>query len=149
MSYKGFYKVKNPKKYRGDPKQCVFRSLWERKFMKYCDENQNILEWSSEEVKIPYISPLDNKRHFYFVDFLVRLENKDKRSKIYLIEIKPKKQTEKPVLEEGKKLSISKKRQIMRYLINESKWKAAKRYCELKGWEFLILTEKNLFGKRK
>lgn len=148
MSYKGFYKIKNPQKYRGNVRKCIFRSLWERKFMKYCDENQSILEWSSEEVKIPYVSPLDNKKHIYFVDFLIRTKNKKNIVETYLVEIKPKKQTERPIIEEGKSLSVGKKRQILRYLVNESKWIAAKKYCDVRGWKFIIMTEKTLFGKR-
>jgi hypothetical protein len=149
MSYRGFYKIKNPKKYRGDHTNCVFRSLWERKFMKYCDENVNVLEWSSEEVRIPYISPLDNRRHTYFVDFFMKVRDRDNKIKTYLIEIKPKRQTEKPLLSEGKKITTSVKRQIMTFAINTSKWEAAKDYCENRGWEFVILTEKTLFGKNK
>lgn len=147
MSYKGFYRIKNPQKYNGDPRNCIFRSLWERKFMKYCDENSNVLEWSSEEVRVPYISPIDNKRHLYFVDFLMKVRNKQNRIETYLVEIKPKKQTEKPLMEEGKKMTSAKKKQLITYLINKSKWDAAMNYCENKGWKFVILTEKTLFKK--
>ena len=57
MSYKGIYRPSNPKKYKGDSKNIIYRSLWERKFMNYCDLNENILEWASEEFWIPYLDP--------------------------------------------------------------------------------------------
>ena len=63
MSYKGKYRPSYPKKYKGDPTRIIYRSLWERKFMVYCDSNTNILEWGSEEIALPYRSPLDNKVH--------------------------------------------------------------------------------------
>ena len=72
MAYKGKYKPENPKKYKGDPTNVVYRSLWERKFMHYCDVNENILEWASEEIHIPYISPIDRKKHKYYPDFYIK-----------------------------------------------------------------------------
>jgi len=147
MAYKGFYKIKNLHKYRGDPKECIFRSLWERKFMKYCDTNESVLEWSSEEYKIPYVSPLDNRWHRYFVDFWVKVKKKDNTIKNYLIEIKPYKQTKKPVINNLKKITLTEKRKILTFSVNIKKWRAAKKYCERRGWDFLLLTEKNLFGK--
>ena len=59
MSYKGRYIAKNPKKYKGDSRRIIYRSLWERKFMVYCDTNKSVIEWGSEEIIIPYLSPLD------------------------------------------------------------------------------------------
>ena len=71
MSYKGRYQPTNPLKYKGNYRNIIYRSLWERKFMKYCDRNPNILEWGSEEFCLPYKSPLDNKVHRYFPDFYI------------------------------------------------------------------------------
>lgn len=116
--------------------------------MKYCDENTNVLEWSSEEVRIPYISPIDNRRHTYFVDFLMKVKDKENKIKTYLIEIKPIRQTKKPLVAEGKKMTNALKRQLTTYIINKSKWEAAKDYCEDRGWKFVILTENTLFGKK-
>ena len=65
MAYSGKYSPKFPKKYKGDPTNITFRSLWERKFMVYCDSNSNVLEWASEEIAIPYISPVDHRPHRY------------------------------------------------------------------------------------
>lgn len=145
MNYKGFYKVKNPEKYRGNPTQCVFRSLWERKFMKYCDFNKSILEWSSEEVRIPYRSPIDGKFHYYYVDFWVKIKGKNGEIEEFLIEIKPKKQTKKPELKKSKKTYTE---QLKTYMVNLEKWKSAKTYCNRKKWKFKILTEDHLFGSK-
>ena len=70
MSYKGRFKPKHYNKYKGDPTKIVYRSLWERRFMKYCDDNPNILRWSSEEVIIPYRTD-DGNLHRYFPDFMI------------------------------------------------------------------------------
>ena len=72
MSYKGKFHPTNTKKYRGDVHNIIYRSLWERKFMVYCDKNPDIVEWGSEEIIIPYMSPLDRKRHRYFPDFYIK-----------------------------------------------------------------------------
>ena len=71
-TYKGRYKVSNPKKYKGDLKEVIYRSSWELKFMRWCDYNKNVLEWGSETTIIPYKSPVDSKIHRYFVDFLLK-----------------------------------------------------------------------------
>ena len=92
MSYKGKYKLKNPQKYNGNPCNVIYRSLWERKYMVKCDTDENILEWSSEEIALPYRSPLDKKIHRYYPDFLVKERLADGTIKKYLVEIKPKKQ---------------------------------------------------------
>ena len=94
--YKGRYKVNNPKKYTGNPTNVIYRSMWEFKFMKYCDNNPNVLEWGSEEVVIPYLSPVDGKVHRYFVDFYMKVQESTGRIRKYLIEIKPSKFTQPP-----------------------------------------------------
>ena len=90
--YQGKYKVKNYQKYKGDPTNVIYRSSWELKFLKYCDLNDNVLEFGSEEVIVPYMSPLDNRIHRYFPDFYIKVREKNGKIKKYLIEIKPKKQ---------------------------------------------------------
>ena len=86
MSYKGKYHPTKREKYRGDVNNIIYRSLWERSFMKYCDDNPDVVEWGSEEIVVPYISPIDGKRHRYFPDFYVKTSKGDK----FLVEIKPK-----------------------------------------------------------
>jgi hypothetical protein len=142
MSYKGIYKPSYPKKYIGDSTNIVYRSLWERKFMVYCDNNENILKWSSEEIWIPYLSPIDNRVHKYFPDFYIKYKTTDGSIKESLIEIKPKRQVNLP--EQKKRISKKQLYEIREYAKNQAKWKAAKEFCEDRRWNFQILTEDNL-----
>jgi hypothetical protein len=149
MAYKGRYKPNNPEKYRGDPTKIIYRSLWERRFMVYCDSNSAILEWSSEEVVIPYKSPIDNKIHRYFPDFLIKVRDKNGNKKSILIEVKPKAQTKPP--DPKKKYNTPSGRlsrrfinEVKTYAVNEAKWLAAEEYCADRKWEFMILTEDQL-----
>ena len=96
MAYSGKFQPSYPKKYKGDPTNIIYRSLWERKFMVYCDLNENILEWGSEEIALPYRSPIDNRIHRYFPDFYIKVKESSGQIKKYIIEIKPKKQTIEP-----------------------------------------------------
>jgi hypothetical protein len=75
MAYSGKYNPINPKKYKGDTSKVIYRSLWERKLMVYCDNTKSVLEWGSEEVIIPYVSPWDGKVHRYFPDFYMLKSN--------------------------------------------------------------------------
>jgi hypothetical protein len=143
MSYKGKYKPSHPEKYNGDPTNIIYRSLWERKFCVYCDTNERIIEWQSEEKAIPYRSPLDGKIHRYFPDFLIKVKESDGTIKKYMIEIKPKKQTVPPIKPQRQtKRYIS---EVYEYAKNQSKWEAAKDWCADRGYEFKIITEDNLF----
>lgn len=146
MAYKGYFKPQNPTKYIGNPIQIMYRSLWERKFMKFCDSNNNIIRWGSEEVVVPYISPIDNKSHRYFVDFIVETKTPT-GIKTLLIEIKPKKQCVEPI--KKKKVSRSYISEVKTWITNTAKWKAAHEVSKNRGWEFKILTEDDLFRKRK
>lgn len=142
MAYSGKYLPNNPKKYRGNPTQVFYRSLWELKFMKWCDLNDNILEWGSEEIIVPYRSPLDGKYHRYFVDFYIKVRNKTGQIKKYLIEIKPKKQTVEPAVQ--KRRTPRYINEVTTYVINQAKWEAAREWCADRQLEFLILTEDHL-----
>jgi len=143
MSYKGRYTPINPKKYKGNPSRIIYRSLWERKFMVYCDTNNSILEWGSEEVIIPYLSPWDGRVHRYFPDFYIKVREHNKTTKKYIIEIKPKKQCKPPVATPKRK---TKKwfGEVKTWGINEAKWKYATKWCENNGMEFKILNEDHL-----
>jgi hypothetical protein len=142
MSYKGKYSPINPRKYKGDPNNVIYRSLWERRFMKYCDTTVNILEWGSEEIIVGYISPLDNRPHRYFPDFYIKVKESTGQIKTYLIEIKPKKQTVEP--EKKKRTTKGYLYEVMEYAKNQAKWSAAREFCKDNGWEFKILTETEL-----
>ena len=138
MAYKTFFIPINTNKYIGNLSNIRCRSLWERRFCKYLDENNNIIKWGFESIKIPYLSLIDNKIHSYIPDFIVESKNK----KISIIEIKPIKQTIKPIKKKNKKTSIQ---EHITYSINTSKWDSATTYCNERGWTFKILTEKDIF----
>jgi hypothetical protein len=138
----GRYKPKNPEKYKGDVFNIIYRSGWERKFLCYCDMNESILEYSSEELALPYRSPIDGKIHRYFPDFLITVKESDGSIKKYMIEIKPKKQTIPPVKPQRQtKRYIS---EVYEYAKNQSKWEVAKEWCADRGYEFRVLTEDDL-----
>lgn len=142
MSYKGKYKPSFPEKYKGDPTNIIYRSLWERNFMKYCDTNENILEWRSEEIRIPYRSPLDNKIHLYFPDFFIKVKESSGEIKSYIIEIKPKRQTIEPQIKKKKTKGYI--YEVVEYAKNQAKWQSAKEYCKDRNWTFRVLTEEDL-----
>jgi len=142
MSYKGKYYPSFPRKYKGDPTNIVYRSLWERKFMVYCDKNQNILEWASEEIAIPYRSPIDNRVHRYFPDFYMKVKETNGKIKNYVIEVKPAKQTKPPA--KPKRQTKGYIREAYEYAKNQAKWKMAKEYCADRQWVFKVVTEKEL-----
>lgn len=145
MAYRGRYKPKNPSKYDGDPTNIIYRSLLERRFMVYCDTNSSILKWSSEEVVVPYVSPLDNRWHRYFVDFWVQYRDSNGTLKSSLIEVKPLAQTKEPKrVPSGTKPTRRMLTEIMTWGVNQAKWQAAKEYCNDRKWDFKILTEKDL-----
>ena len=147
MSYKGKFQPKNTQKYVGNPTNIIYRSLWERKFMIYCDTNENILEWGSEELAIPYRSPVDGKIHRYFPDFYIKVKEPDGSIKKYLIEIKPHKQTMSP--KKPQRQTKGYIYEVYEYAKNQSKWEAATEYCKDRGWTFKILSENELgIGKK-
>ena len=141
-SYRGLYRPTNPKKYVGNTKQIVYRSLLERRFMRYCDLNEDILYWASEELPVRYYNPLDKKYHRYFPDFYIKVQENTGRIKRYLIEVKPHKQTQKP--KKPKRQTKSYLREVYEYAKNQAKWKAATEFCEDRLWEFKVMTENEL-----
>ena len=144
-TYKGRFQPKHPQKYKGDPTKIVYRSSWELRFMKYLDENSNIIQWASEELAIPYKSPLDGRWHRYFPDFLIRMRDKDGNVVVKMIEIKPRSQAVPPTpRNKGSKPTKKYLQEVATFGINRSKWEAAKDYCEDRKWEFVVLTEKEL-----
>lgn len=143
MSYSGKFRPSNYLKYKGDPTNIIYRSLWELKFMNYCDKNENILEWGSEEFFIPYRSPKDNKIRRYFPDFYIKFKERTGKIKRMVVEIKPYKQTQEPN-KNPKKKTKNWMNEVVTYGVNQAKWKAAKEFCEDRQWEFKILTEHEL-----
>jgi hypothetical protein len=145
MAYSGRFTPKSPNKYKGDVTNIIWRSTWELRFLKYLDTNPAILEYGSEEVVVPYISPVDGKRHRYFVDFYFKVKTKEGATKKYLVEVKPYSQTIEP--KRPKRITESYMSSVYTYLINQAKWKSAKEFAKNSGMEFIVLTEKELFNK--
>ena len=142
MAYSGKFTPRNPQKYIGDPTNIVYRSSWEVKVMSWLDLNDNILSWASEEIQIPYISPIDRKFHRYFPDFLVKMRTKDGKIKTMILEVKPKKETAPPP--KPKRITENYIRAVKTWGVNEAKWKAAIEYCNDRAWEFRVITEDHL-----
>lgn len=137
MRYQGRYKPSFPHKYRGDSSNVIYRSSWEYKFMKWCDITTSVEEWGSEEIIIPYISPVDGRRHRYFPDFYVKISNKK-----YLVEVKPFKQTKEPQTQ--KRHTKRYINEVVTYAVNQAKWRAAEEFCKDHNWKFMLITEKEL-----
>ena len=138
MAYSGKYKVKNLNKYRGDPDKVVYRSSWEKACFQWCDNEQSVKSWSSEEVVVPYRWDIDKRMHRYFVDLKITFTN----GKTILVEIKPQKETAPPKRPDKSKRYIG---EAMTYVKNKNKWEAAENYAKDRGWEFVIWTEETLY----
>jgi hypothetical protein len=146
MAYQGRFKPKNPTKYMGDPTNIIYRSGWELKLMSYLDGNNNVIRWSSEEVVIPYKSPIDGRRHRYFPDFYVEQINTNDNIDKILIEVKPKYQTIPPVVQTTKTKKPTKRyiNEVKTWGVNQAKWIAAEEFCKDRGWKFQIMHEDHL-----
>jgi hypothetical protein len=142
MAYKGKFRPKYPEKYKGDPTNIIYRSMWEMRFMRYLDSHPSVINWASEEVIIPYISPVDKRVHRYFPDFWVKMQSTDGTINNMIIEIKPHKETKIPVRPE--KLTRRFINEARTYSVNQAKWKAAQEFCNNRNWQFKVLTEKEL-----
>jgi hypothetical protein len=140
MSYKGWFTPRNPSKYKGDATNIVYRSSWELRVMKYLDEQPNVIWWASEELPIPYKSPIDQKVHRYFPDFIARIRQTNKEITV-VMEVKPFNQTQMP---KQKRKTRKFLQEIATYAINQEKWRAADLFCKEHGWQFKIITEKEL-----
>lgn len=142
----GKYNVVNYKKYDGDPTNVIYRSSWERIVLNWLDLSQNVVSFSSEEVVIPYYDETQQKMRRYFMDIKATFRMKDNSLKTYLVEIKPFKETQPP-------RNIKNKRVLMEalatYQTNQCKWRAAKAYCEERGWHFMIVTEYEIGIKKR
>ena len=142
MSYKGFFKPKNPSKYKGDPTKIFYRSSWESRLMTYLDDHPNIIQWCSEEFSIPYRSPIDGKMHRYFPDFWVKKKIDERHVEIMVIEVKPRSQTIQPKIQRN--LNRRYLNEVKTWGINSAKWVAAESFCKDKNWKFMIFDEYSL-----
>ena len=135
----GIFVPKNIDKFIGE--RAIYRSGLELKFFRFCDNNPKVVRWGSENVVIPYYNPLTKRNHRYHVDNYVVIKEGNAITK-YLVEIKPYKQTLKPTTKYKQKKHIIYEQ--VQFVRNQAKWKAARKYCEGRGYKWLILTEKEL-----
>lgn len=137
-TYKGKYRIKKPEKYSGDSSNVIYRSYWERQVFRWCEDRDDVVSWCSEETIIPYVCKTDNKVHRYFVDLKIKFSS----GRIVLVEIKPQNQVTPPV--KPKRQSKKYINEVLTYVKNESKWKAAHKYALDRGYHFEIWTENTL-----
>lgn len=135
----GIFTPKNGDKFIG--KKAIYRSGLELKFFRFCDDSSNILKWSSENVVVPYISPVDNRVHKYYVDNYIKVKEGNKIND-YLVEIKPYRQTKPPTTKYRKRQHLLYEQK--QWAVNQSKWKSAEVFATKRGWKFIIITEKDL-----
>jgi len=128
----------NIEKYRGNV-PIVMRSKYERKFAIWCDKTSKVSWWSSENMAIPYYNPIKKRKANYWPDFIININDK-----VYIIELKPGKETKPPVYSKRKSLL----REQLKYKINIAKWNSCKEYCNKYGYTFMVITNENLQGKQ-
>lgn len=160
---KANFMPKHPEKclnYNGryqNAKPITFRSSWEKIMCNWCDLNENILEWGSEIIEIPYYSQIDGKNHRYITDFIFKCKDKNGNIQKWLIEVKPESQVPKlnengqiifPELSHKKKLTqkrIDAWQEVCNVLKkNQEKWNMAKEWCRRNGYNFKVITENEL-----
>jgi len=146
--HQGRFKPERPEKYRGDVTNIIYRSSWEKRIFKWADKNPAVLEWSSEEIIVPYLCETDNRIHRYFVDMHMKVRDVNGNVSTYLVEVKPYAQTQPP--KPRKKQTRGYIEEVETFVKNQSKWKAAKKFAEDRGAKFIIITERELgIGRAK
>ena len=143
----GIYKLKNQGKYVGDPNNIVFRSSWELKLLQWLDLNNNILRFASEEVIIPYVSPVDGKVHRYFPDFAIEYKTVTGEIKRAILEVKPECQTRMP--HKPKRQTKRYLTEVQTYAVNLAKADAARKWCIENNFTFNVITEYDLGIKHR
>jgi hypothetical protein len=136
----------NKSKYVGDVTKIVIRSQLEMRFAMWCDRTPAIKQWASEELVVPYKSPIDNKIHRYFVDFWMVTQNERGEHEKWWVEIKPKVETMPPAM--PKKMTEKGRRNLqeatMTYYVNQAKWQSATSYAQKHAARFIVITDEDL-----
>ncbi|MCX8009244.1 MAG: head completion protein [Patescibacteria group bacterium] len=140
----GKYIPKNVEKYKGNPNAIFFRSFWEYHLFQWLDGSSKVIEWGSETVVVPYLSPKTGNIQRYFVDIYAKIIDRDGKAQKYLIELKPYKETIPP---KNIKDSPKYRERLLNYYVNVAKWKAAADAAEKNGMKFIVITEKEIYGK--
>lgn len=139
----GVFKPKNPEKYEGDATNILYRSSLELRYLKFFDENPNIICYASEELGIKYVSPMDGKVHTYYPDLIFKVRTKDGNIETYIAEIKPKSQTV-PPKKTNQKPSRRFLNEVATYSVNKAKWDQADAFCKKNNAKFVVLTEQEI-----
>lgn len=145
----GYFTPRNPEKYKGDITKIIYRSSWELKFLSYCDENDRVVEYASEPIGIPYWNSILKKESTYWIDCYMVTRNQDETTTKWLIEIKPNKYLTppEPPTRLTEKQTLAYARDAKTFIINDSKFKAARAYAAKNNMRFGIITENFLFNK--
>ena len=133
----GVFIPQHPEKYNGSG-QIIYKSALELKFMMYVDRNPNIVSWGYEGTTIKYFDRARGKVRRYFIDFSIVVKIGPVRKTIW-VEIKPESETHPP---KGKHKNNTQSQMV--WMTNQSKWEAAKALAKSKGYEFHVITEKQL-----
>lgn len=141
MTYRGKFSPVNKHKYAGDHRKIRYLSSWELRLFMWCDNSPNVVRWNSEDVIIPYLSPIDNRIHRYLVDVYVEVLQTDGSIKKKLIEVKPKKECSPP---RKSKNMVSYYKRLRTWKVNQAKWESARRVADLNNMTFHLVTEHEL-----
>jgi hypothetical protein len=139
----GRYRPLHPEKYKGNVSNILYRSSWEREFMKWCDASPSVHQWMSEERAIWYFDPIAKKKRRYFPDFLIKYVRSDGIVCEEVIEIKPSRQVAGPN-PNPKRRTKAWMNSVNTYVTNMAKWKAAAEWASDRGMSFRLITEKEL-----
>lgn len=145
----GYYRLENTDKYLGDPSKIIYRSTYEYKFCRFCDQTPDVLSWSSEPFSVHYYDPVKKKKREYFIDFYMKY----KRGEIindFLVEVKPSKKLKMPIFEGKQTLKRLKtyNLEVEEFLTNKAKMDAAKDYASKIGYKFIVVTEEFLYDNK-
>jgi hypothetical protein len=139
----GYYEVQNKDKYCGTKTTIRYLSSYELHFFKWADRCPSVLSWSAENTIVPYFNPIKNRQARYIVDIYLKYKDKNGNIREELVEIKPEQQAKKP--QKGRKSQKTYETEMMTWIVNESKWKAAQQYAKERGWGFRVITENSIF----
>lgn len=146
----GKFFPRNQEKYVGDIHNIIFRSSWEARFCQYCDQNPNIIKWSSEPFEIRFWNPIDKREHSYYPDYYIKVKKQDGTEESWVIEVKPAAQHQldkKPTLEGNltEKKIRSYNHQMETWIVNRAKFDAATTFAKNNGYKFGVVDENFIF----
>ncbi len=137
----GLYVLVNPEKYLGNKDFIRYMSGWEKEMHRFLDYNEDVLQWCSEPIAIPYIKPTDGQVHKYIPDYYVKYRDKYGKIREEILEVKPRSQC---VLREGMSQT-----EMVDFAINQAKWKYAREWCAMRGLGFTIISETPKSSKKQ